>query len=407
MIQTAPIAPHPILIAGGGIAGLYMAMMLNNRGWPVTVIEARPLTINAEAASDSRTIALMDDAIDLLQSWGLWPFVKSHCAPLKELWLEDDSKGWPQRSGFSANEVHHEAFGWNVPALALHEVLLAGIRNRPGITLIDRTIIQETHHDYRHISVTLNDGCALTAQLLIAMDGANSPLRQHAGIAPHPFGVAQMAMVTRIGHDAPHHNISTEFYGRGHQITQIPLPDEDGRPASALNIVGPESWIGGFDPDDQSGFLSRLFTLTRGYMGTIRTCTAPRLYPVRPHYVHEWFHGRMILAAEAAHVMPPIGAQGLNISIGDARCLAELLGDYDPTKDPGHGRICRAYQYSRRLALAPRIAATAILSNIVHGGAPGSHTIRRIGMRIASDVGPVRRGLIRFGMTATGKTHHF
>lgn len=407
----------PIVIAGGGVAALMMAVALGRQGWACVVIAPEDLSEDLSLASladhkDARTIAIMADGIDWLSGLGVWEGLAPLSAPLQELWIEDDSGGMPVRRGFGARGMGAGdmdaggagAFGWNVPAAALKQALLAYVRGVSNITLMGQNKIQNVRNHYRHVDITLDHGDTMRAQLLIAMDGAGSPVRRMIGIEPKGFGVNQMALVCHVTHQAPHHHISTEFYGRDHQITCIPMPGE----ASAINIVGSERMIAAMQVRLDQDPVACLTELTRGRYGTVTGATPPVLYPVRPHLVPEWGRGRVLLAAEAAHVMPPIGAQGLNISIGDVLCLAGLLGQTDaetgpakdPAKDPGHGRIVRAYQQNRCRNVQMRRLATGALSGVVHGDWPGLSHIRRLGLILAADCGPVRQRLIQFGMGA-------
>ena len=370
-----------------------MATALSRIGWDCQIIDSRPITA---APNDLRTIAIMMNGIAILKEWGLWPILAPDAAPLRELWLEDDSLGWPLRQGFAAGDIGTEAFGYNIPAAQLRAALLTSLQANDRVTLTGEKKIVGIDSNHRQATLTLDSGEVLHTPLVIAIEGAHSPLREYLKIPTKFFAVNQMAMVCQISHDRPHHDVSTEFHGKNGQVTLIPMPGQH----SAVNIVGTEAMISRLHHLSPDELRAAIQDLTRDALGHITAVSPPRLYPVRPFRVSQWVKGRCVLAGEAAHVMPPIGAQGLNISMGDIACLTDLLGPATPNKDPGQASTLRHYQRRRQLDLAARCAATGALARAVHGWMPGLDPLRRVGLLAAGQVGPLRRALMRFGMAA-------
>jgi 2-octaprenyl-6-methoxyphenol hydroxylase len=385
-----------IVIIGAGIPGLMMATAMAQAGWHCRLIDAYPMPTATQSETDQRTIAVMMTGIELLKSWGIWPMIAADSAPLRELWLEDDAMGWPVRQGFSATEIGQSSFGYNIPAAGLRMALIDHLRQYDHVDILAPCAIEKIENTYHRATIYTKDAQTLTADLVIVMDGVNSPVREMLGIQRHGFGVNQMAMVCHVDHDRPHNDISTEFHGSDGQVTLIPMPGQ----RSAINIVGTEKRIAQLNALSGDDFQQALGDLTRNELGKITAASAPRLYPVRPMRVRQWVAGRFVLAGEAAHVMPPIGAQGLNITFGDIACLTNLVGQKSDGIDTN---ILRQYQRSRQIDLGLRCAATGALARVVHGWMPGIDPVRRLGLELSGRIAPLRRALMRFGMASSGR----
>jgi 2-octaprenyl-6-methoxyphenol hydroxylase len=236
----------------------------------------------------------------------------------------------------------------------------------------------------------------VAARLVIGADGRASPTREAAGIAVSTWRYGQKALAFAVGHDEPHDNISTEIYLSGGAFTLVPLPDHQGRPASAVVWMddGPETLRRAkLDSED----LGREATLrSTGILGELRPVTRVAVFPVVTQLAKALVAERTVLIAEAAHVMPPIGAQGLNTSLHDVAALA-ALAEAQPA-GLGQASFLDAYARARGRDLAARARVIDAFNRLCRSGAPAFQDLRGKGLGLVHDFKPLRRRVMRAGL---------
>ena len=380
----------PILIAGGGPAGLAAAAALAAEGNRVLLCDPAPEA--ARTARDRRTTAILQPGRALLERAGVWARLDERPVALDEMRVVDLRASRAAR--FRAREISERPFGWNVRNGALRRALesrvealgvawraagVAALVNRSGEAL-----------------VTLSDGLRLRADLVIGADGKESRVRAAAGIGARTARPGQRALSFTVAHGAPHANVSTELYDAGGPLVLVPLPDEpDAVPPHRSAVVwmtaAPEAErLAALDPDA----LSEAATArSGGVLGPLRALDAPAIWPVEFRLADRFAAGRVALMAEAAHALPPIGAQGLNMSLADAAALRDLCAGGPATAD------LAAYDRARRPDAAARLAAVAALNGAAIGAGPLGG-LRGAGIGLLAAAPPLRRGLMRLGLGA-------
>jgi 2-octaprenyl-6-methoxyphenol hydroxylase len=372
-----------ILIAGGGIAGLTAAVVLGRAGW--RVICAEP---DAGPRDDRRTTAILRPGQALLAQAGLWDRLAPDATPLQVMRIVD-AGGAPVARDFDAADLGDGPFGWNLPNSAIRAALIAalpeGVLLAQGFT--DMLVRDET------ALVRLSGGARISARLVVGADGRNSAVREAAGIGARTIRYGQKALVFTVSHEAPHGNASTEVHRSGGPFTLVPLPDgPDGRPRSSV------VWMDRADaaealaalPDD--AFSAAATERSAGVLGPL-TVEGPRqVWPIISQRADRLTAARVALMAEAAHVMPPIGAQGLNMSLKDLAVLLDLLV---PGSDPGAPRVLAAYGRARMPDVALRLTGIDLLNRASIGAPAG---LRAQAMAALHDITPVRRTLMRLGL---------
>ncbi|MDP3862314.1 MAG: FAD-dependent monooxygenase, partial [Phaeovulum sp.] len=315
-----------IVVSGGGIAGMAAAAGFATLGVTVTCIDPEPpVTAEAAQGADLRSTALLRPSVELLRGIGLWPRLAPHAAALQVMRIIE-AEGAEARlvRDFDASDLSNEPFGWNLPnwlirrEMVVHLAGLAGVSFRPGLA----TTAVFTREG--SAQVTLSDGSRLEARLLVAADGRESPVRKALGIGLRKLRYGQKALAFSVTHPVPHQNVSTEIHRSGGPFTLVPLPDREGLPSSAIVWMerGPEAErLAALPvPDFEAALLDR----SCGILGPLRLVTGRALWPMASQIAHRFTAERTALIAEAAHVVPPIGAQGLNMSLADLACLLEL-----------------------------------------------------------------------------------
>ncbi|PUB13550.1 UbiH/UbiF family hydroxylase [Yoonia sediminilitoris] len=386
-----------IVISGGGIAGLTAAAAFGTAGFDVVVIDpAPPVTNIDDAGADLRTTAFLQPAQRLLEDAGLWDRLAPFATPLDVMRIVDAAAEPPVVRDFDAADISDQPFGWNLPNWLLRREMvdrlaeLDRVEFRPGVgfsAMVPR--LNET-------LVTLSDDASLRAKLVIGADGRHSAVRQAAGIDTKTTRYGQKAVVFAVTHDAPHDNVSTEIHRAGGPFTLVPLPDYDGSPCSAVVWMdaGPE--IHRLAELPAEAFESAANDRSAWRYGPLKLATRRTVWPIISQTAARLTAPRTALMAEAAHVMPPIGAQGLNMSLKDLACLLDLAA----THDLGSPQMLDAYARKRHPDIKLRVAGIDALNRASIMGNPALQTLRAKGIEALYGVKPVRQTLMEMGLGA-------
>lgn len=384
-------AGEDVLVAGGGPAGMLAALLVARTGASVVLIAPPP-------RPDSRTTALLDGSVAILRDAGLWPAVADAAAPLRKLRLVDGGQRLVRTPEvtFAAAELGLDAFGWNVPNAALLEALAGALAREPGVRRIDAEVTEATAgQDAVH--VTASDGAAFAAPLAIAAEGRRSPLRAAAGIDLPLKRLPQTALAFVVAHTLDHGDVSTEFHHEEGPFTLVPMP---GRRSSVVWVVTPEraERLLALDPESLGEAVTRRAGRLLGAMtpeGRVGT------FPIETGSVACFAAKRVLLVGETAHVLPPIGAQGLNLGVRDAAASARVVAEARAERrDLGAAATLRAYAHHRAVDVWPRTAATDLLNRSLITGLTPAHAARGAGLAALSAFGPLRRFVMRQGLGA-------
>ena len=335
------MADYRVIIAGAGPAGLAAAALLAREG--VSTALAAPAT-----SDDPRTVALMQPAIQLLKYLDVWPgSLAAQTAPLRKLRIIDDTGSLLAAPNleFDSHDMELDAFGWNIPL----QLLLPALRQRGvelGVTFSEATATGARPNS-DSIQVTLSNGNAVSAEVAIAADGANSLLRSTAGISVDTWSYDQTAIATSFSHSMNHDDISTEYHKSAGPFTTVPLAD--GR-SSLVWMERPgraETLMAMADRE----LAAEIQIETHGALGLISGLGPRKAFSMKGLTARQFARDRVILIGEAAHMVPPIGAQGLNMSLRDAALAADLIL---ASADAGYPGVMKEYNATRRAEVLPR-----------------------------------------------------
>ena len=389
-----------ILISGGGIAGLAAASAFGAAGFTVICIDpAAPVTESDAQGADLRTTAFLQPARNFLDTAGLWSRLAAFATPLQVMRIVDASGEAPVIRDFDAADISDLPFGWNLPNWLLRREMLARIAElpqvqfRPGVGFARMLTRQAT------ALVTLTDGTQISARLVIGADGRTSPVRDSAGIGVKTTRYGQKALTFAVAHMQPHDNISTEIHRSGGPFTLVPLPDHQGLPCSSVVWMAQGAEVLRLAALDTTAFEAEATARAAHLYGPLKLVSRRQTWPIISQIADRMAAERVVLVAEAAHVLPPIGAQGLNMSLADMACLLELANAHP--SDLGHVKMLDTYTKRRHPEAALRVAGIDALNRASMAGSPLVHSLRATGIRALHDAAPIRRGLMKLGLGAT------
>lgn len=388
-----------VLISGGGVAGLTLAALLGRAGLSVTLIDKGPAPEPLDRVRPTgRTVALMRSSVDLIEQTGAWARCKDRAGFLRTMCLIDDSRtGFlsPRRVAFHAQEIGLDYFSMNMPNAPLRAALAEVVGALPGVRFLSGTGVRDFSVQPFGVTVTLESGVDVSARLLIGADGGRSAVRAGAGIAAREHAYGQNAITCLISHDKSHADTSTEFHRPSGPFAIVPLP---GR-TSSIVWVEPEDRAAEILKLDREDFTRALARKTGGILGEIRLETAPESWPLRRLRAHCLTAPRVALIAEAAHVMSPITAQGLNLSLRDVGVLAQtLIESARAGMDIGSRAVLDGYEKSRARDIRTRVVGTDLLNRLVSNDKTVFWLARQAGYGLLDHCGPLRRMAIRQGL---------
>ncbi|MEQ8825669.1 MAG: FAD-dependent monooxygenase [Filomicrobium sp.] len=388
-----------IAAIGAGPAGLCVALALAKMGVASTIIAAphKP----AGNRPDTRTAALFNPSIALLQNIGVFDSCRADCAELKAIRLVDDTEGLFKAPAvlFEAREIGVPRFGYNVPQEPLMLALNEAARVSGLIEVIEsqgvRKVIPE--HDFAHLE--LAEGGRISAKLVIAADGRRSVARESVNIAVKETPCPQAALTCVFMHARPHHGVSTELHRKAGPLTVVPMP---GNASSLVWVERPDvaERLKGLSDE---AFQRVLEENLQGLLGDIHQPGPRALFPLSHLGAETMGKDRVALLGESGHAMPPIGAQGLNLSLRDVACLVELVVEaVEAGRDVGGADLLQRYSTLRLADAKNRDFAVWSMNQALLTELLPLRAARGAALHVIRAVGPLRRQLMQLGMAPPG-----
>lgn len=389
-----------ILISGGGIAGLTAACAFGAAGFRVICVEPTAPVTDAEAeGADLRTTAILTPSVQVLEAAGLWPRLAPHAAALQIMRIVDAGGAEPVARltrDFDAAEISDAPFGWNLPNWLLRREMVARLAELPNVDFRPGVGFVRMLTRAAEALVTLTDGSQISARLVIGADGRASPVRDAMGIGARTFRYGQQALAFAVAHDQPHDNVSTEVHRSGGPFTLVPLPDRHGQPASAVVWMERGAEIARLTALPVPEFEAEMTARSSGALGPLRLISRLTVWPIISQIADRMAGQRSVLMAEAAHVMPPIGAQGLNMSLADLAALLALAKAH--RDDPGSTAVTEGYHRRRHWEVQARVLGIDMLNRASMAGAQPLRDLRARALDLLYSTRPVRQTLMRTGL---------
>jgi 2-octaprenyl-6-methoxyphenol hydroxylase len=396
MDAEAEMKGFEVAVVGGGPAGLTAAIAVARSGVRTALIARRV------PYGDNRTTALLHASIEILQGLDVWEACRDRAAALCVMRLVDDS-GRLIRSPelrFDCHEIDLDAFGYNIENRHLVEALEDQASKCPDLVRIDgdAEAVTPTEAD---AEIRCSHGIVVRSRLVIGADGRNSICRAAAGIDVRRHALEQSALTLNIDHSRPHHGVSTEFHTAHGPCVFVPLP---GDRSSVVWVTKPYQATRLSTLSDEE-LADAVEKQSHSHVGRVRVAPARHVFPLAFEQARQIALHRIALVGEAAHVLPPIGAQGLNLGLRDAAEIATIARDaLLQGHDPGGSAALSDYHRRRQLDVFSRsfvvdLANRSLLSDLLP-----IQLARSLGMQALHEIGPLRRFVMRQAI-APGSFH--
>lgn len=385
-----------ILISGAGPAGLTLSSLLGQAGFKVVLIDTEtPAPIDYERPS-GRTAALLNSSLNVLKAAGVWPALQKHSTPLKIMKIVDDSDG-AARVGieFKAADIGHAEFGFNIPNAFLRGAMQDQLKKVKAVTHLAPCRLSDYKIEGQQVTARTEDGRTIYASVIIGTDGRGSIVRAISGIDAKKHDYTQMAMTCLIAHTKSHNFTSTEFHRSGGPFTFVPMPGNTSSVVWVEKTEDAKKFLGLKKDEYQQAIQDR----SHGLLGTITLKSNPESWPLMLLNSHALIGNRSALAAEAAHVLSPIGAQGLNLSLRDVATLAEVLTDAARLgEDIGSPLVLARYEQRRRADIQSHVIGIDGLNRAVANDTAFVKDLRRLGLKSLNKIPALKYFVMQQGL---------
>jgi 2-octaprenyl-6-methoxyphenol hydroxylase len=389
-----------IVIAGGGLNGLTLALALRTGGLRVTVVDPLAQAARANAGFDGRGYALSISSQRVLKALGVWSAL-DEVQPILGIKVTDGRTGEgpsPLMLAFDHAEIEEGPMGYMVEDRKLRPALLSAV-STVGVKQIDGDRVVGEVADGGGTSVSLGSGKSLRARLLVACDGKNSGIATRARIRRTGWKYGQTALVCAVRHDRPHGGVAHQFFMPGGPLAILPLT---GNRASIVWTERTED-AERIQALDDAAYLEELRPRFGSFLGEIRLAGRRFTYPLALSIAERFVGNRVALLGDAAHVVHPIAGQGLNAGLKDVAALAEVLTDaHRRGEDIGRADVLERYERWRRFDTAALAMATDGFNRLFSNDNPTLRLIRDVGLAMTNALPGLRRSLIREAAGLTG-----
>lgn len=400
--MDSDIIKSDVIIAGGGLAGLPLALALDKAGLRVAVIDTADPAQDLDPAFDGRVSSIADASLTMLHALGVSAPIEQHLQPINDIIVTDGRPGEaaaPLFLHFDHAEIGDAPLGVMVENRHLRLGLKEALKDAKAISLYAPDRIERLEEKASQITAHLASGKTLTASLLVGADGRRSQIRDHAGIGTFGWDYEQSGIVTTVEHAMPHDGVAQEYF----------LPSG---PFAVLPMVGNRSslvWTERTDLAeallslDDEGFVAECAKRFGPYLGEM-TPVGPRWsYPLTLQLARDYVRPRIALVGDAAHGIHPLAGQGLNLGLRDVAALADVVVDaHRLGLDIGSLVVLERYERWRRFDNVSLAIACDGLNRLFSNDIGPLRLLRDAGLGLVNQIGPARRFFMRLASGGVG-----
>lgn len=379
-----------LIIVGGGLAGASLALALRDSRLRIALVESQPPC--PAVGWDARVYAVSPVNAAFLESIGAWRHLdSSRLTPIRAMQVFGDAGG---KLEFSTFEAGVSELGWILESSLMACEFWESAKRQSNLTLFcpARPAQLEFRHDAALL--TLGDGTAISAKLLVGADGRDSWVRQAAGLAAVNTPYGEKGLVANFTTEKPHRNTAFQWFRDDGVLAYLPLP------GNRISIV----WS---TPDEHADELcalppdqlcDRVAEAGSCVLGQLEPLTPPVAFPLRLMCVPHTVAPRLALVGDAAHGIHPLSGHGINLGFQDAKELAALLSATQPWCDIGEERFLQRYQRARREETVLMQTTTDALRRLFREAPPGLRPLRNFGLNLTNGLPLIKNTLVRYAL---------
>ncbi len=383
-----------VIIAGGGLAGLAQSLALAHYGIPSTLIEKGSHALHLNPGFDGRTSFVSLGNQILFEQWGAWEGMKAHAEPVKDIRIVDGDS--PLFLHYDTEEIGVDAMGYIIENFYFRRALIEAVHKNSLITVIENTVVEASAADSHFTTLTLSNGNALKAKLLIVSEGRNSSLREKAGINTRSYNYKQTAIICAVAHEKHHQNIAIEKFLPAGPFAILPM---QGGFHSSLVWTERADLAPLYLEMNDADFTAAITERFGDYLGRLTLSSQRWNYPLSLTYATTLYSERLVLVGDSAHAIHPIAGQGFNQSMKDIAALSRLISERQGVGlDIGTEDLLKTYQRQRKLDNLQMIAATDGLNRLFSNDLKTVKIARQIGLGLVEKLPGLKKRFMRHAM---------
>jgi 2-octaprenyl-6-methoxyphenol hydroxylase len=401
-----------VIIGGGGMVGLTLALALAQGGLKVSVCDPVPAAALTDAKFDGRVSALSYSSVRMFETLGVWSGLADHAQPIHDILVTDAALGGtpsPFSLHFDSDELG-QPMGDIAENRFIRSALYAAAEKSPNITLIAPAALTHLDVEDARVTASLSNGNKIAASLAVAADGRDSPMREEMGLKTIGWSYPQTGIVATVEHERPHNGVAYEHFLPSGPFAILPMTSASSGEAAGQKNRSSLVWTERDDlapammalPDAE--FDAEIARRFGAHLGAAKAAGPRWSYPLKFHLARGFVKPRFALAGDSAHGIHPIAGQGLNLGLKDAAALAETVLDAARLGlDIGSADVLARYERWRRFDSFTLAASTDALNRLFSNDIAPLRFARDLGLGIVDGIGPLRRFFMRHAGGDIGK----
>lgn len=391
-----------MLVLGGGMVGMTLAVALAGAGVAVIVVDSAPQDSLLAAGYDGRASAIAYGSAQVFRGIGLWPYVEAEAGPIVDIRVADGTvAGGPSTLflHYDHRAVGDQPFGYMIENRVIRRGLFEHAATLPSLHRIAPARVATLARESGGVEALLEDGRRIRCRLATGAEGRNSPSRDAAGIGVTRLAYDQTAIVCTVSHERDHRGVAVEYFLPSGPFAMLPMT---GRRMNIVWTERPEP-AARFMALDDDAFAAELGRRFGDWLGDIALIGPRFCYPLALQHAARYSDRRLALVGDAAHAIHPIAGQGLNLGLRDVAALAEAVIDARRLGlDIGGSDVLRRYERWRRFDSVLLATVTDALNRLFSNDVPPLRLARDLGLAAVDRIPPLKRFFMRHAMGVVG-----